>query len=240
LVEVERSALVDAPYNPRVMSDAARGKLRAGLTKFGLLAPVVWNARTGHVVSGHQRLRELDGLHGAQTYRLKVAKVDLDPVAEKEANILLNNFEAMGEWDIEKLADVVATEGFNVEAAGFDQADIFRILGDVPAARGEDSAQALDAIAQRLRAMQERYATLEAQAKQRDGTDYYLVVVFRDETERSRFVTRLGLEDNRYQDGRRLFALLKNPPTAAVGGSTPSPAPIPSTTPEASSDGADA
>jgi len=207
------------------MSDAARGKLRAGLTKFGLLAPIVWNATTGHVVSGHQRLRELDALHGSKAYRLKVARVELEPVAEKEANVLLNNFEAMGEWDIEKLADVIATDGFDVEAAGFDQADIFRILGDVPAARGEDSAQALDAIAQRLRAMQERYATLEARAKQRDGTDYYLVVVFRDETERTRFVTRLGLEDNRYQDGRRLFDLLKHPPAATAGATSPASSP---------------
>jgi hypothetical protein len=42
-----------------------------------------------------------------------------------------------------------------------------------------------------------------------DRDDYYLVVVFRDTAHRTEFLTGLGMEDNRYQDGRRLQALLQ-------------------------------
>ena len=64
-VEVEISVkplseLTPAPYNPRAISTAELEGLRASLDKFGLVEPVVWNRRTGHVVAGHQRIKALE------------------------------------------------------------------------------------------------------------------------------------------------------------------------------------
>ena len=50
--------LIPAPYNPRLklkIHEPARRKLAASLREFGLVEPLVWNERTGHVVGGHAR-----------------------------------------------------------------------------------------------------------------------------------------------------------------------------------------
>ncbi len=201
VVEMDRTDIQGAPYNPRVISDGARAKLRAGLKKHGLLAPPVWNKRTGNLVSGHQRLSQLDTLNGSPKYRLKIAVVDMDLAAEKEANLLFNNVSAMGDWDLEKLEEILRDETVALEGTGFDMADVYRLLGDMPGG----SQQNVDDLAQRLRGFQEAYANVS------DNTgrdDFYMVVVFRDYASRTDFLQKLGLEDNRYQDGKTIAALI--------------------------------
>jgi len=59
------SELKPAPYNPRRVLSAtspAYRKLKASLTEFGLVEPLVWNELTGHVVGGHATLRVLKEL----------------------------------------------------------------------------------------------------------------------------------------------------------------------------------
>lgn len=68
----------EAPANPRTISDDARRKLRDNLKRVGLLQPLVWNRRSGNLVSGHQRLSQMDDLMGTANYHLTVAVVDLD------------------------------------------------------------------------------------------------------------------------------------------------------------------
>ncbi len=59
---IHRSKIKNAPYNPRSIDDHARKKLHHNLKKKGLLDALVWNKRTGNLVSGHQRLSILDDL----------------------------------------------------------------------------------------------------------------------------------------------------------------------------------
>lgn len=50
-----------AAYHPRVdlqPGDVEYKKLHRSIEEFGHVEPIVWNERTGHVVGGHQRLRE--------------------------------------------------------------------------------------------------------------------------------------------------------------------------------------
>lgn len=54
--------LIPAPYNPRKdlkPCDKEYEKLKHSLEEFGYVEPVIWNARTGYVVGGHQRLKVL-------------------------------------------------------------------------------------------------------------------------------------------------------------------------------------
>src|SRR5256885_6856821 len=104
---IPRAALKNAAYNPRILSDAAKQKLKAGIQKHGLVQPHVWNERTGNIVAGHQRLALQDSLMGRQDYDVTVAAIDVDDVRERELNILLNNPEAQGEWDLEKLEQMI-------------------------------------------------------------------------------------------------------------------------------------
>src|SRR5205085_9852704 len=115
-----------APYNP---AEALRPdwpayrKLRASITEFGLVEPLVWNERTGHVVGGHARLRILRELGVAE---VPVSVVRLDDAREKALNVVLNNQEAQGRYDPAKLADLLAglTGLPELELSGFDEGTV--------------------------------------------------------------------------------------------------------------------
>jgi DNA modification methylase len=93
--EVEIEKLEPAPYNPRAISDEALDGLSHSIGEFGLVEPIVWNERTGHVVGGHQRLKVLEQAGAKST---KVVVVDLDPEREKALNVALNSRHIQGDW----------------------------------------------------------------------------------------------------------------------------------------------
>ncbi len=206
IVEMDRRDLTSAPYNPRKIGDAAKKKLKAGLTKFGLLTPPVWNKRSGLLVGGHRRLEALDAIHGTNTYRLKVAVADLSDAEEREANILLNNQEAMGEWDMDGLAALLKTPELDLTVTGFDHADMFRLFGEHVLSAA--TPETIDTAVQQLRQFREAFDSKRNQAVKGHNENFYLVVIFRDAETRLAFTTRYGLADNRYQDGRAIEALI--------------------------------
>lgn len=202
---IPRTDLKNAPYNPRTISDYARLKLKANLKRVGLIEPPVWNRRTGNIVGGHQRVAVLDALHGHDNYLLPVAEVDLDEKTEKEQNVFLNNGEAQGDFDLEKLA-ALYKEGINFDNAGFDQAEVIQMFGSAPASYTDEL---VDEVSEAIRASQERIQKLAETESLKSPQHFYLVVVFKDDDHRVVFTNALGLPDNRYVDGRRLLALLK-------------------------------
>ncbi len=115
--------LLPASYNPRTVSKKAYAKLKASLETFGLVEPLIWNQRTGHVVGGHLRLRILHDLGVAD---VPVSVVSLSDAEEKALNVVLNNLEAQGRYDPVKLAEVLTTFGDvpMLEATGFTLATI--------------------------------------------------------------------------------------------------------------------
>jgi ParB-like chromosome segregation protein Spo0J len=118
--------LQPAAYNPRKAlsrKSPAYRKLKASLEEFGLVEPLIWNELTGRVVGGHARLRILNELGVSE---VPVSVVRLDEVREKALNIVLNNQEAQGRYDPEKLADLLAElqDLPELELTGFDQATL--------------------------------------------------------------------------------------------------------------------
>ncbi len=201
MVRVHRSELKGAPYNPRVLSDKARKKLQRGIAKMGMLQPITWNALSGNVVGGHQRLKVLDALNKSSDYTLEVARVELTETEEKQANILLNNPEAQGDWDLEKLEAMLHDATVDLDATGFDTADVYRMFGDNPL---NERPKELQELAEKLREAQTRNSEIVGTSNKRDDGDFYLVVVFRDSDDRAEFLKALQLDDNQYQDGRGL------------------------------------
>ena len=123
--------LVPADYNPRKAlkpGDAEYEKLKRSLEQFGYVEPIIWNATTGHVVGGHQRLTVLRDLGVTE---VDCVVVEMDREKEKALNIALNKIS--GEWDKEKLAlliaDLQGTE-FDVSLTGFDPAEIDDLFKD--------------------------------------------------------------------------------------------------------------
>ncbi|MCS6978104.1 MAG: ParB N-terminal domain-containing protein [Gemmatales bacterium] len=117
-----------APYNPRQdlePDDPRYRKLRRSLRRFGLVEPLVWNRRTGHVVGGHQRLKILRELGWRQ---VPVSVVDLDPDRERALNLMLNNRAAQSDWNVARLREVLeqleASPTVKLADAGFTPGDL--------------------------------------------------------------------------------------------------------------------
>ncbi len=96
-----------AEYNPRTITEVAAGGLRKSIEKFGDLAGITWNARSGRLVTGHQRVGQLMAagaklVDGALVLpsgeRFPVRVVDWDARTEKAANVAANSAAIQGQW----------------------------------------------------------------------------------------------------------------------------------------------
>jgi len=89
------SDLKPAEYNPRMITEKSYNGLGHSLERFGVMAYIVWNKRTGNIVGGHQRYKQLIELGEKET---EVIVVDLDDSEEVALNITLNNREIKGDF----------------------------------------------------------------------------------------------------------------------------------------------
>jgi DNA modification methylase len=112
------SELTPAPYNPRQSTAKQEKHLKASLEKFGVVEPIIFNKKTGYIVGGHFRVRELKKLGYKE---IECVIVDLSEEDEKELNIRLNA--NTGEWDWDMLAnewDAVELEEWGLEVPNFE------------------------------------------------------------------------------------------------------------------------
>jgi hypothetical protein len=197
--KIKRSQIRLASYNPRIITTEARKLLKDNIKRVGLLDPIIWNITTGNVVSGHQRLQQLDTLNGKKDdYELTVAAVKLDEKTEIEQNIFMNNPMGQGEYDQVKLPDLL--KEINADFAGFNAAEIHKAWGeDILKDKPEDllkMSENIDAFSGRMNAARDKAA------KRENDMDFYLCLVFKNYEERKAFTDRLGLEDNMFTDPR--------------------------------------
>lgn len=111
------SELSPARYNPRKISSDALGRLTKSLSELGNLQPITWNAKTGNIVGGHQRLKCYSALGKDE---VEVWAVWLDEAQEKAANIALNKLS--GEFDLPQLKDILEeldTGEIDLDITGF-------------------------------------------------------------------------------------------------------------------------
>ena len=119
---VDIKMLKESPYNPRTISDDDMVALRKSIKEFGLRTPLLVNKKS-LVIGGNQRLKVLKEL-GITT--VPIVTVDLPAKKEKALCVALNNIS--GDWDEEKLADILA--GFDsklIQATGFSKSEIKRM-----------------------------------------------------------------------------------------------------------------
>ena len=206
--EMHRSKLVAAAYNPRRITDQERDKLKAALSRHGLVAPVVWNSRTGNLVGGHQRILIMDSLMGTKDYTLQVCKIDVDEAKEREINILLNNSQAGGSFDLDALKHIFEDPAVTIEGAGFSQNDMVSLFGTgVFDTRQQD----LEDFAKNLAETSDRYTAVQEKNKKKGGSEHYLVHVFPSGAHVEAFIRAQQLDDNRYQNGKKLMEKLGVP-----------------------------
>lgn len=192
---INRSQLKGAPYNPRIIDSGAKKRLKQGLSKHGLVQPIVWNKRTGNIVGGHQRLEQLDALEKRNDYDLTVAVIDVGEREEAEINVQLNNPSMQGEWDMDALADLAIDYDFTFEEMGFSDTDIDLLFdGDDRFSNLFDTPD-VELTKGRLEEVKESRAAGIENLKERNNINWYAIVLFTDEEERKDFFKRIHIPD---------------------------------------------
>lgn len=113
-VELRRSQIKPASYNPRTISDEGRKQLKRSIKRYGVVGGIVVNQATGYtIVGGHQKVSVLDELNKyddathKNDYTLRVELINVDEKTEKSLNVALNNPNIGGQWDYDALARLV-------------------------------------------------------------------------------------------------------------------------------------
>ena len=191
---ISRDMIKNAPYNPRIMDEKAKKRLRKNIAKHGLVAALTWNKRTGNLVGGHQRLEQLDALEKTKDYDLTVCVVDVDEREEAALNVQLNNPSLQGEWDLDKLANM--TEEFDLDLSedlGFTDSDIdFMFEGDDRFSQLFETEEG-----EKMRGDLEKVKAARKQSvdnlKDRNNINWYTVIVFENETDRDAFMKEISI-----------------------------------------------
>jgi len=124
--------IAPSDYNPRLRltkRDFEYSALSKSIDEFGLVVPLIVNARTGNLVSGHQRYWLMQDKGVEET---ECVVVDLEPEKERALCIAMNKVE--GEWDFGKLADILEElreADIDTDMTGFRESDIADLLGEL-------------------------------------------------------------------------------------------------------------
>ncbi len=123
IVQVPIELLKPALYNPRGWEQADMDQLKTGISKYGMLDPLIINgapSRKNNVIGGHMRLEALKQLGHKE---VPCVFVDIpEEERERELNLRLNR--NTGRWDWEKLKEFDINLLMDV---GFDNADLSSI-----------------------------------------------------------------------------------------------------------------
>jgi hypothetical protein len=203
---MHRRELKSVAFHAREIREKPAKKLRAGIRRMLLLRPhVVFDRTSGGVIDGEKVIRQVDAILGTQDYSLQVSVVELTENEARQGHLLLNSDEARGGFDIGKFVALFqgAGEGFDIDATGYDAADMYQIAGGDPAAVAA-SGVPLEELGDDLRDARRRYFDLVNRAEGRDTDDYYTVLVFKDAAQCARAHERFGFDANRWQNGAEL------------------------------------
>lgn len=222
-MELKRSMIHFADYNPREIDEEERKNIKRGIKKFGLLGGLVVNKQTGFtIVQGHQRIGVMDELekYDPQThdndYVVRAEVIDVDLKTEMVINILLNNPNAQGSWNREKLKAIVPQVEYkdaglsdsDISLLGLDymfqtsaEQDIADSLGSLMQETEEEKAaereeRAAERQAERAAKVahmkQVKQEVREAAQKTADNMDAYVMLSFSTIEARNVFLQRFG------------------------------------------------
>lgn len=206
-IEINRSQIEPAKYNPRKISDEAKKKLKANIKRMGVMGGIVWNKRSGRLVGGHQKLMILDELqkYDRETkendYTIRVEAVDLSDQEEIEQNIFLNNKNAQGEFDNDILSTLL--NDIEVKNTGLDDFDLNLLGFELPSFEiDEVEPEPLEEIKPKskeekkedIKAKKEA-STEKAVNTAREGNTY-VMLSFNDYQGKEEFMKRFDLDPN--------------------------------------------
>lgn len=189
---LKRSELKGAEYNPRIIDKEAKKRLKKGLQKHGLVSPITWNKRTGNIVSGHQRISQLDALEKGKDYDLDVWVIDVDEQEEAILNVQLNNPSMQGDWDLDALADMTEQFDIDFDDMGFTKLDVdFMYDGDEKFTQLFETPEAQE-VKQGLEEVKAARQAGKERMQDKNNINFYSIIVFEDEKQRTDFYKKIS------------------------------------------------
>jgi DNA modification methylase len=127
IINIEIDKLKPAKYNPRKnlkVGDAEYEKIKNSIIKYGLIQPFIIN-KDFTVIAGHQRLTVIKDLGYTMAGCIKV---DLNKKEEKKLNLAMNKI--TGQWDENKLTELLKDLNNDYDSIGFDTEEINNLLAE--------------------------------------------------------------------------------------------------------------
>lgn len=217
IVEVKRSEIHPADYNPRKIDEQGKRMLKRSMKQFGVVGGIIVNSQTGNtIVGGHQKVAILDEMYKYpdNDYSLRVEMISVDRKTEKTLNIALNNGNISGQWDYDALARLVPD--IDYQDAGLTAADLNMIGCDfllqteeensianaledmmAPVAEQKEAEKAAKQMerAEKVAHMKDvKQQVKEAAQKQAQDMDAYLMLSFDTFEAKAAFCERFGYD----------------------------------------------
>ena len=212
-----------AKYNPRKKlkpGDKEFEKLKNSIQNFGYVELIVVNvANNNTVISGHQRLSVLK--HMGET-EVECVVVEMNENDEKALNIAMNNPNAQGTWNRDKLAEMIPD--IDYKDVGLSEADL-SLLGLDYMFQTEQETNLADSLADLMQPVEEEHKedlaakqaeraakvahmkevkaqVREASKKSADNMDAYIMLSFDNIENKNTFLQRFGFApDSKYIKG---------------------------------------
>lgn len=190
---INRSDIKNAEYNPRIMDKETKKRLKNNLKDNGLISAITWNKRSGNIVSGHARIAQLDALEKNKDYSLDVCVVDVDSKTEAKLNVLMNNPSQMGEWDLDKLAEMTEEFDLSFDEMGFSKLDVdFMFDGDERFTEMFETPEAQE-VKQGLEEVKAARQAGKERMQEKNNINFYSVIVFEDEAAKAEFYKKISV-----------------------------------------------
>ncbi len=181
------------PYekNPRKLTEKQKEFLQKSLTKFNLMSiPTINTDNT--IISGHQRVKILQLLgRGNEEIDVRVPNRKLTEAEMREANLLDNKTQELGEWDFDLLKD------FDVNLlkdVGFSDTEL-----GIPDVEFDEPPETVSKNLEELQNIKNQRKKSNEQTIEKTDTEKYLVIVFKNRSEKEKLLSRLNLPlDERY------------------------------------------
>lgn len=207
---LKRSEINLAKYNPRIIDSKNQKALNAAIKKHGLVEPLVYNKRTGNLVSGHQRISQIDKLEKGNDYELTFAVVDVDEKEEAILNVKLNNKNLQGDFDFELLGNLSLEMDLKFEEFGFDKFDVDMMFSDDERFAITDSGTTA-ATKDEIRAVRESRENMNEEYDKNQNADYWFVVVCESKEEREQYLKQMSVPlYEKYVTSKHLQRIVKD------------------------------
>lgn len=221
-IEIKRSEIYLAQYNPRKLSDHAKKQLKANIKRLGLMGGLIWNEQTSRLVSGHQRIGILDELnkYNPETkendYLLRVEKVSLTEKEEAEQNIFLNSTSVQGEFDADLMKNIIPD--IDYQLAGLDEWDLNVYGIDLEPFENnvqQDFETLLEPIQKTKDEKKDHVKQVKQEIKEQaeqkaKDLDSYVTISFSNYQAKDAFMKRLGFDPNtKFIKGENLDSMIE-------------------------------